>query len=55
MRERGATILLDRGAVLLAPNTLDVTEVAKQRLDMKMSTVKVELTAPPAGLEQQQQ
>lgn len=44
MQERRATILLDRSAVLLAPNAIDVTEVVVQRLDMKMSTVKVELT-----------
>ncbi|MBU6298554.1 MAG: OmpH family outer membrane protein [Alphaproteobacteria bacterium] len=49
MQERGATILLDRSAVLLAPNAIDVTDVAIQRLDMRMPAVKVELTAPPAG------
>lgn len=27
MRERGATVLLDRSSVLLAPNAIDVTEV----------------------------
>jgi len=55
MHERGATILMDRSSVLLAPNALDVTEVVKQRLDMKMPSVKVELTAPPPGMQQQQQ
>jgi outer membrane protein len=49
MRERGATLLVDRSAILLAPNAIDMTAVAIQRLDTKMSTVKVELTAPPAG------
>jgi Skp family chaperone for outer membrane proteins len=49
MRERGATILLDRSAVLLAPNAIDVSDVVEQRLDMKMPTVKVELTPLPAG------
>jgi Skp family chaperone for outer membrane proteins len=49
MHERGATILLDRSAVLLAPNAIDVSEVVKQRLDMKMPTIKVELTPLPAG------
>ncbi|MGC9954787.1 MAG: OmpH family outer membrane protein [Rhizomicrobium sp.] len=55
MKERGATILLDRSAILLAPNSIDVTQLVIQRLDVRMSTVKVELTAPPAGAQQQQQ
>ena len=55
MKERGATILVDRTAVLLAPNALDVTQLVIQRLDMKMPTVKVYLKAPPAGAEPQQQ
>lgn len=53
MKERGATILLDRSSILLAPNSIDVTQLVIQRLDMKMPTVKVELTAPPAGAQQQ--
>jgi Skp family chaperone for outer membrane proteins len=53
MKERGATILLDRSSILLAPNSIDVTELVIQRLDMKMPTVKVELTAPPAGAQRQ--
>ena len=55
MRERGATILLDRTAVLLAPNAIDVTGDVIQRLDMKMPTVKMELVAPPQSMVQQQQ
>lgn len=55
MRERGATILLDRSSVLLAPNAIDVTDVVIQRLDMKVSTVKLELVAPPASMQQPQQ
>ncbi|GAA0533286.1 Skp family chaperone for outer membrane proteins [Rhizomicrobium palustre] len=55
MQERGATVLLDRGAVLLAPNAIDVTGVVVQRLDMKMPAVKVELTALPPGLVARQQ
>jgi len=58
MRERSATILLDRASVLLAPNAIDVTDVVRQRLDMKIPSVKVELTAPPPGtppLQPQQQ
>ena len=55
MKERGATILLDRSSVLLAPNSIDVTQLVTQRLDMKMPSVKVELTAPPSGAQQQPQ
>jgi outer membrane protein len=53
MHERGATILLDRGSVLLAPNAIDVTDVVVQRLNVKLPSAKVELTAPPAGAMQQ--
>jgi outer membrane protein len=47
MRERGATVLLDRSVVLLGPNAIDVTPIAIQRLDVKMSTVQVGLAEPP--------
>jgi Skp family chaperone for outer membrane proteins len=50
MRERGATVLLDRSSVLLAPNAIDVTEVVTQRLDVKMPSVRVQLAPPPAGV-----
>lgn len=50
MVERQASVLLDRGSVLLAPPGLDVTGVVVQRLDTKLSTVKVELTAVPPEL-----
>ena len=50
MHERGATILMDRSSVLLSPQLrIDMTEVAIQRLDLKLPTVKVKLTAPPPG------
>jgi outer membrane protein len=52
MQERQASVLLDRTAVLLAPNAIDVTAVVVQRLDMKMPTVKVELTPLPPGMAQ---
>jgi len=52
MQERQATVMLDRSAVLLAPNAIDVTGVVVQRLDMKMPSVKVELAPLPAGLAQ---
>ncbi|HEY0281778.1 MAG TPA: OmpH family outer membrane protein [Rhizomicrobium sp.] len=54
MKERGATLLLDRSSILLAPNSIDVTQLVVQRLDMKMPTVKVEPTEPPEGMQQQQ-
>jgi outer membrane protein len=50
MQERQATVLLDRASVLLAPNSIDVTAVVVQRLDMKMPAVKVELAPLPPGL-----
>lgn len=52
MQERQATVLLDRQAVLLAPNAIDVTGIVVQRLDMKMPSVKVELAPLPPGLAQ---
>jgi len=53
MQERGANLLVDRGAVVLVPNNLDVTAVAVQRLNQKLPSVKVQLTALPPGLQQQ--
>jgi outer membrane protein len=52
MQERQATVLLDRGSVLLAPNAIDVTSVVVQRLDLKMPTVKVEPAPLPPGMAQ---
>ena len=52
MQERQATVLLDRGSVLIAPNNIDVTQVVIQRLDTKLPTVKVELTPLPPGMAQ---
>ena len=49
MQERGANLLLDRGAVVFGSGDMDVTRVAIQRLDQKLPTVKVELVAPPPG------
>jgi outer membrane protein len=54
MQERRATVLLDRSAVLLAPNAIDVTGDVVRRLDMKMPTAKVVLTPLPQGAVQQQ-
>ncbi len=55
MQERQATVLLDRSAVLLAPNAIDVTGVVVQRLDMKMPAIKVELAPLPPGMAARQQ
>lgn len=50
MQERQATVLLDRQAVLLAPNAIDVTGIVVQRLDVKIPTVKVEPTPLPPSM-----
>lgn len=47
MKERGATLLLDRGAVVWGTGDIDITRTAIQRLDQKMTTVKVNLVSPP--------
>jgi outer membrane protein len=47
MAERGANLLLDRGAIVMGTGDFDVTRLAVQRLDQKMSTVKVNLVTPP--------
>jgi Skp family chaperone for outer membrane proteins len=52
MQEPGGNIVLDRSAVVLATGDIDITRLAVQRLDQKMTKVKVELTAPPAGAQQ---
>jgi Skp family chaperone for outer membrane proteins len=46
LQERGANILLDRQEVVLATADIDVTKVTVQRLDQKLSSVKVSLAAP---------
>jgi Skp family chaperone for outer membrane proteins len=54
--ERGATMLLDRNAVVMGTDaSVDITAVAVQRLDQKMPSVKVELTPIPPGMQQQMQ
>jgi len=52
MQERQATVLLDRGSILIAPNSIDVTQVVIQRLDTKLPFVKVELAPLPPGMAQ---
>lgn len=54
MVEKGANLLLDRNAVVMGTDAaLDVTQLAVQRLDQKMSSLKVELVPPPANMVQQ--
>ncbi len=53
MRERGANLLIDRSAIVLGSTSLDITRVAVERLDKKLPSVKVQLVALPAGVEQQ--
>jgi outer membrane protein len=54
MRERGANMVLDRSAVIVATSDVDVTPLALQRLDRALPRVKVDLvplaaaTAQPA-------
>lgn len=52
MQERRATILLDRNAILIAPNAIDVTGDVIRRLDVKMTTLKVELKQLPKNMQQ---
>jgi Skp family chaperone for outer membrane proteins len=54
MAERGANLMLDRNSVVLGTVDVDITRAAIQRLDQKMPTLKVELVAPPPGVQLQQ-
>ena len=49
MRERGANMVLDRSAVIVATTDVDVTPLALQRLDRALPRVKVDLVAAPAA------
>lgn len=49
MRERGANLMLERGAVIVATNDFDITPIAVERLNKALPHVKVELTRAPAG------
>ena len=49
MRERGANMVLDRQAVIIATADIDITPVAVQRLDKALPKVKVELTSVAAN------
>lgn len=52
MAEHGANVLLDRRAVVLAAGGLDISQVAVDRLNKKLPSVKVNLVAPPQGAQQ---
>jgi outer membrane protein len=52
IRERQATLLLDRRSVLIAPPGIDVTPIVIQRLDMKLPAIKVEPQPLPPELQQ---
>src|SRR5262245_52595018 len=49
MKERGANMVLDRSAVIVATTDVDVTPVALQRLDRALPRVKVDLAPLPAA------
>jgi outer membrane protein len=50
MTERGGNLILDKNAVVFANNSaFDITQAAIDRLNQKMSSLKVTLTAPPAA------
>lgn len=50
-QERGATIMLDRGAIVLGKTDIDVTAPVIQRLDQSLPTVTVTPQAPAPGTE----
>ncbi|MFT3808791.1 MAG: OmpH family outer membrane protein [Micropepsaceae bacterium] len=50
--ERGATIMLDRGAIVLGSVDIDVTGEVIKRLDAALPSVTVTPTAPEPGAEQ---
>jgi Skp family chaperone for outer membrane proteins len=50
MQERGAALLIDRQSIVVGAPGLDLTPVAIQRLDQKLSSVKVQMVTPPAEL-----
>lgn len=55
MQQRGANMILEKGAVLTATDSrFDITPQAIQALDQKMPTYKVQLVAPPPGTMPQQ-
>jgi Skp family chaperone for outer membrane proteins len=54
MVARGANLILDKAVVIDSSIDIDITQEAVKRLDQKMSTLKVDLVPPPAGVMAQQ-
>ncbi|HTT99628.1 MAG TPA: OmpH family outer membrane protein [Rhizomicrobium sp.] len=50
MAERGANLMLDKNSVVLGTVDVDITQLAVERLNQKMPSIKVELVAPPPGM-----
>ena len=48
MKERAATLVLDRAAVMMGTGDMDITQVAMDRLDKAMPHIKVDLVSAPA-------
>jgi outer membrane protein len=55
MQQRGATVMIDRQAIVVGAPGIDVTSVAIQMLNQKLPTVKVQLANPPPELLQRMQ
>ena len=55
MQQRGATVMIDRQAIVVGVPGIDVTQVAVQMLNQKLPTVKVQLATPPPELLQRMQ
>jgi Skp family chaperone for outer membrane proteins len=50
MKERSATMVLDRAAVFMGSSDMDITQVAVERLDKSLPHIKVDLvSAPPVA------
>jgi hypothetical protein len=50
MRDCGADLLMDKTRVVRSTGDLDITATAVQRLDRKLSRLKIELANPPVGI-----
>jgi len=55
MMERGANMLMERSAIVFSTADIDVTQLAIQRLNQKLSTVKFTPAPLPPGLQASQQ
>jgi hypothetical protein len=55
MMERGANMLMDRNAIVFSTVDIDVTQLAIQRLNQKLSTVKFTPAPLPPGMQASQQ